>query len=321
MKHFIICWVILLQPVLLPAQNIGIGTTTPDASAALHVRSTTKGLLIPSMTSTQRNNISSPAEGLIVYDISVNRLYQYQNGAWKYFINDNYWLHAPSRSWVYNTSDSIGIGTTSPDEQLHVNGNILATGDITTLGDIIVNKPGGILQMQNADVSKVFVQLSGDNLRMGTNSGNSTGNMIIRMNGTDRVFIDEAGRMGIGVSNPASRLDVNGSVNVAGDILNIAVTGFAPLQPLCYGVAYIHNSTSTVTVEGTPNATGEYDGSSSVRINCPGVTVNSVVLASGHRAAWHIWARAYNGYFIISGMDISTAGQDATILRFLVYNP
>jgi uncharacterized protein (TIGR02145 family) len=47
--------------------QVGIGTTTPHASAALDVTSTTSGLLPPRMTEAQRNVISTPAAGLIVY--------------------------------------------------------------------------------------------------------------------------------------------------------------------------------------------------------------------------------------------------------------
>jgi hypothetical protein len=47
--------------------QVGIGTTTPNASAALDITSTTSGLLPPRMTATQRNAIASPAAGLIVY--------------------------------------------------------------------------------------------------------------------------------------------------------------------------------------------------------------------------------------------------------------
>ena len=47
--------------------QVGIGTTTVDASAALEIESTTKGLLPPRMTIAQINAIATPVEGLIIY--------------------------------------------------------------------------------------------------------------------------------------------------------------------------------------------------------------------------------------------------------------
>jgi C1q domain len=63
-------------------QNIGIGTNTPAASAQLDISSTTRGLLAPRMTTTQRNAIVSPAKGLLVYDTDLNALYHYNGSAW-----------------------------------------------------------------------------------------------------------------------------------------------------------------------------------------------------------------------------------------------
>jgi len=47
--------------------QVGVGTTTPDASAALDITSTTGGLLVPRMTAGQRDAITSPAQGLIIF--------------------------------------------------------------------------------------------------------------------------------------------------------------------------------------------------------------------------------------------------------------
>lgn len=61
--------------------SVGIGTTTPAASAKLDVSSTTQGLLLPRMTSTQRDAISSPAAGLLIYNTTTTKLEIY-NGSW-----------------------------------------------------------------------------------------------------------------------------------------------------------------------------------------------------------------------------------------------
>jgi hypothetical protein len=47
--------------------SVGIGTASPNASAILDVTSTTKGFLPPRMTSAQKNAISSPATGLVLF--------------------------------------------------------------------------------------------------------------------------------------------------------------------------------------------------------------------------------------------------------------
>jgi hypothetical protein len=52
--------------------NIGIGTATPVASAALEISSTTKGFLPPRMTATQASAISSPAQGLMLFVTDTN---------------------------------------------------------------------------------------------------------------------------------------------------------------------------------------------------------------------------------------------------------
>lgn len=69
--------------VSLSATGVGIGNDTPDASAALDVTSTTQGLLFPRMTEAQRDLIGTPADGLVVYNSTTNKLNLRANGAWE----------------------------------------------------------------------------------------------------------------------------------------------------------------------------------------------------------------------------------------------
>lgn len=63
--------------------NVGINNSSPAASARLDISSTTKGFLMPRMTTTQKNAISSPAEGLWVYDLDLHAPCVYNGTAWK----------------------------------------------------------------------------------------------------------------------------------------------------------------------------------------------------------------------------------------------
>lgn len=63
--------------------QIGMGTTTPDSSAIVHIQDSTRGLLIPRMTAARRIAINRPAEGLMVYQTDAAKGFWYfTNGQW-----------------------------------------------------------------------------------------------------------------------------------------------------------------------------------------------------------------------------------------------
>ncbi|PIV49317.1 MAG: hypothetical protein COS19_09250, partial [Flavobacteriaceae bacterium CG02_land_8_20_14_3_00_34_13] len=72
--------VFILNTFLLQAQ-IGIGTTNPDAASMLDIQSTSKGILIPRMTTSQRTNITSPVSGLLVFD-SITQSFWFFTSSW-----------------------------------------------------------------------------------------------------------------------------------------------------------------------------------------------------------------------------------------------
>lgn len=301
MKQFLFFFLALTSLQRLQAQTIGIGTTNPNSSALLDISSTTKGLLIPRMTTTQRNAIGAPAPGLLVFDNTLREIYHYDGNGWRQMINsvNNLWKSSSLRNWVYNNTDSVGVGTTAPAERLHVwNGSIyvqdnrsnedphvvfdvpavngnegglqfkrlgdtlasisyventsfanyirIGVGNNGTRSDFTVNSngeigvgtlnpagqfqlsaytgdnllisdPDAIIQFSapniSAPVKKGFIQLSnGDDLRLGTNSGNNTGRVIIRTNGSDRLYVDQLGNVSIATTATAAgyKLHVGG---------------------------------------------------------------------------------------------------------------
>lgn len=67
---------------LIVEGGVGIGTATPNASAALDIFSTTKGLLPPRMTAAQRDLIPSPAPGLLVFATDLDALFLRAGNQW-----------------------------------------------------------------------------------------------------------------------------------------------------------------------------------------------------------------------------------------------
>ena len=75
-------WVVNGTNLFNNGSNLGVGTTSPHASALTDLTSTTQGFLPPRMTTTQRNAIASPAIGLVIYNITTNCLNFYTGAAW-----------------------------------------------------------------------------------------------------------------------------------------------------------------------------------------------------------------------------------------------
>lgn len=111
--------VFFLSSTSLIAQ-VGIGTDTPAASAALEIQSTQKGFLISRMTQLQRNAIAEPLEALLVYQTDeTSGFYYYKSGQW-IRLNDALFSTetATGSSTVVVGSDGTSVTVTLSEELL-----------------------------------------------------------------------------------------------------------------------------------------------------------------------------------------------------------
>jgi hypothetical protein len=322
MKKIYLFLFVILNALLPFAQNgIAINTdgSLPDPSAILDLKSTTRGLLIPRLSATQRLAIASPAPGLMVFQYTNSSLnprgfYVYEYDSWKLLAKSE---EIPVENWKkvddekqYSLTTRIGVGEENPSAMVHIknnsntvlsmrleasvpmidfysmqngvnygSGRIFGSGGDFTIGTGLGNganrlkfelgggakalfepdgtfktrsdinlttdnftpraflqlsggfgfndfrmgtvsgnssgkiifrvngtdaahfKPGGDfvpnynIQFDEDDVEKAFIQRSGNDLRLGTNSGNSTGNVFVRMNGANRFQFSQSGRL------------------------------------------------------------------------------------------------------------------------------
>lgn len=73
---------ILLLSSLITFSQIGIGTQNMNTNSILDLKSTTKGLLTPRMTTDQRNAIGSPATGLLIYNLDEATFNTFNGSSW-----------------------------------------------------------------------------------------------------------------------------------------------------------------------------------------------------------------------------------------------
>jgi hypothetical protein len=74
-----------LKAVIDGAGHLGVGTGAPATSAAVEIASTTGALLLPRMTTAQKNALTA-VNGMCLYDTDLNKFQGYENGAWTSFI-------------------------------------------------------------------------------------------------------------------------------------------------------------------------------------------------------------------------------------------
>lgn len=97
--------------------SVGIGVAVPNSSAVLEVAAnptTPKGLLLPRMTQAQRNNIASPAEGLLIYQTdNTPGLYQRTSNAWASVAISSLGTESVTTTAAPTTATSLAPATTT----------------------------------------------------------------------------------------------------------------------------------------------------------------------------------------------------------------
>ncbi|MFD0963541.1 hypothetical protein [Pseudofulvibacter geojedonensis] len=130
--------IICLLTTHLMFSQVGIGTTTPNASAALEIESTDSGILIPRMTQAQRDaiTVSAATTGLLIYQTdNTPGFYYYTGTVWSPFGGtDTDWTVVGNDMHNANTGN-VGVGNTAPSAKFHVTGSTVvgSAGGLTTL--------------------------------------------------------------------------------------------------------------------------------------------------------------------------------------------
>jgi hypothetical protein len=106
-------------------------------------------------------------------------------------------------------------------------GTAVVSGLLSTNTGININEADGTLSFRTLGNEKGFVQLSGDNLRLGTYGTNTNGKFVIRTGGNDWVHVDGSGNMGLGIASPLSKIHI-----AAGADAGLTSHGYLMLGPV-----------------------------------------------------------------------------------------
>jgi len=79
MKNLLITTFFVFIINFVSIAQVGINTTNPDGSAALHIESSDQGILIPRMSTAEKQAITNPATNLMVFDTDEGN-YEYNSG-------------------------------------------------------------------------------------------------------------------------------------------------------------------------------------------------------------------------------------------------
>jgi len=213
--------------------QLSLGTENPEGSAIMQIDDTSRGLLIPRLTTSRKNTISSPANGLLVYDTDLQAFSFYDNGTWKEItvnstLNDYLTVNDFNNSIAGNITQS---DTANWNAACNFSQNFTETDPLFS-----AHLSSGITEQDTADWNTAF--LWGNHADAGyitadsqDSLSNKTGN--ISMWNNDAGYITDAslnylwqedgngniyrenGNVGIGTKSPSKLLDIYASYDYA----------------------------------------------------------------------------------------------------------
>ncbi len=137
------CVLAVLATFFTNAQGVAIGPagSQPDASAVLDIQSTSKGLLLPRLTTEQQQSIVDPATGLLVLNTDSLELYLFNGTVWTCIGQKTKTLSHCGRSVSYDgkTYTTVQIGTQCWMKQ-NLNAGTRINGNVTQSDNSIIEK-------------------------------------------------------------------------------------------------------------------------------------------------------------------------------------
>ena len=287
-------FILVSNQTLFAQTDVKIGTTPGNKtpSAVLELESTTKGFLLPRMTAAQMNAISSPANGLAVYNLDVQCTFLYRGSTWVSLCDS-------ATNGLTKSGSVISLGgaltgattiTTTAVNTLALSG---IQGGAATDSIMTLDASTGVIKRRTvADVissSNTAWLIDGNTLTgtatIGSNSNHDVG---IETNGTTRLTFTNAGAItqsGTGQVTFTGNVDATNGLDVTTDLLTAnagsTLTGTTNVNATGAGATNIGNASSTTTVVGPTNVNTTGTSTTAIGNASSAVTVAGTTSVTG----------------------------------------
>jgi hypothetical protein len=310
--------------------SAGVGTTTPDGSSLLEIRSTKKGLLIPRMTQLQRNAITTPATGLLIYQTNATPgFYFYSGSAWQAFSSNSSSTWKTKGSSIYYNSGNVGVGTASPAFKFDVNGDV----NISSLHYLRTNGIRILRDNPNSGDNNVFLGDYTDTVNSPGFRNVAVGSYSLAANigayntavGSTSLMNNSTGSSNAALGEKALQGNTTGSYNAA--------IGSGALQNNTTGEDNIAiGFQSLYTNTGSDNIAVGYHAQYSNTTGINNIAIGSIAFYAntigndntvvGSQALYANTTGSYNSAFGNEALNYNTAGYDNTAIgdEVLFYN-
>lgn len=302
---------LLLISAAARAQSVGIGTPTPLAGAALEIKATDRGLLIPRLTAAQRTGIASPPQGLMVYQTDGTAGGGAQTG---------FWYYAGTGGWVLIDPAAGGLA-------LPYSGTAATSGSVFQLTN---TGAGGAIFGTSGGTDPNAVTLGGFNSGAGAGvyGGASSGTGVVANSGSGPAFSAtksgfQTGRLASLINLTATNDSTALSVSTAGDRPAVRALNTAPSAQAAIRGVKKGTSTDGIGVEGVITSgaggnaagvlgndqTGTGAGSGVIGLTAGGYGVRGIASAAG---GYGVSGSATTSYGVIGGSDTGTGVYGST---------
>jgi len=192
--------------------QVGINTSSPDSTAVLDLQSSSKGLLIPRMSSGWRNAMSNngnvPAHSLFVYDTSLKKYFYYNNTLSSWVMMN---------PWYSDANNIISYGSTNSNYKINISPS--ARNEIFRVYSSYNGISNDSMKFQTEFVFDDF-NIASSGIKFNSKVGG--GDFILMKayyNNQPVMTLKNNGNLGLGYTNPSKKLEVSGDAEASGEVI------------------------------------------------------------------------------------------------------